>query len=302
MLRRLNIYFKEMYPILPRLLLGFIVFGEIYFILLLNNEIVNFTLGIQEVIGGFTVFSFLMWLRIADDFKDYEHDKRLFAHRPLASGRVHKKDLLFLIIPVIALTLILNLLFMNNFLFCLLLYSYGTLMALWFFKKHKIQKSLPLALVTHNPVQLILNLYIISFTVIKYDISAFSLYTVLVAFTLYFPALIWEISRKVRAPKDETQYTTYSKLFGHKKSVDFVLVLTWVDIITNVILVWHLNIVSAILLLLNAAWITHKFIVFKADPTKFTLVKKVEIYTYIQESLMLITIPVYLIIGPIFLG
>ena len=85
MLKRLNIYFREMYPLLPRLLLGFIVFGEIYFIVLLNNGVTDFSISAAELIGGFTVFSFLCWLRIADDFKDYELDCRLFAERPLPS-------------------------------------------------------------------------------------------------------------------------------------------------------------------------------------------------------------------------
>ncbi len=299
MLKRLNIYFKEMYPIIPRLFLGFIVFGEIYFILLLNNGITEFSIGIPEIIGGFTVFSFLLWLRIADDFKDYEHDCRLFAHRPLPSGRVKKKDLRIFVIALICVTAILNFIFMNNFAFFLFLYIYGSLMAIWFFKKHKIQKSLPLALVTHNPVQLILNLYIISFTVIKYDLPVFSIYNVLVLFTLYFPALIWEISRKVRAPKDENEYVTYSMLFGYKKAVNFILVLTWIDIITNIILVWNLNIFSVILLIGNSIWITVLFSKFKKNPEAFKLVAKVERYTYIQESLMLITIPVFLIIGAV---
>ena len=92
MLKRLNIYFKEMYPLIPRLLLGIIVFGEIYFIVLLNHGVTKFNIGIPEFVGAFTVFSFLCWLRIADDFKDYEHDLRLFPDRPLPSGRVTKKD------------------------------------------------------------------------------------------------------------------------------------------------------------------------------------------------------------------
>ncbi len=299
MFKRLNIYFKEMYPILPRLFLGYIIFGEIYFILLLNNGVVEFTLGPAEVVGGFTVFSFLLWLRIADDFKDYQHDCRLFAHRPLPSGRVHKKDLLIFVTILIIITLIVNIIFMNNFVFCLILYTYGSLMAIWFFKKHKIQKSLPLALVTHNPVQLILNLYVISFTVIKYDLPVFSLFNVLVLFTLYFPALIWEISRKVRAPKDETEYVTYSRLFGLKRPVNFILILTWVDILTNIILVWNLNHISVILLVVNSMWITYKFSKFKKNPESFKLVAKVERYTYIQESIMLVTIPVFLIAGAI---
>ena len=212
MLKRLNIYFKEMYPIIPRLLLGALVFSEIYFIILLNSGVTEFKIGIQECICAFTVFSFLCWLRIADDFKDYETDCKLFPDRPLPSGRVKKKDLKIFVSVLITVTVLLNAIFMNNFFFFFILYTYGTLMALWFFQKHKIQKSLPMALITHNPVQMILNIYIISFTVIKYKIPAFTLQNVMAALTLYFPALIWEVTRKIRAPEDETEYVTYSKL------------------------------------------------------------------------------------------
>jgi 4-hydroxybenzoate polyprenyltransferase len=284
-----------MYPLLPRLLLGFIVFGEIYFIVLLNNGITNFSISFAEFIGGFTVFSFLCWLRIADDFKDYELDCRLFSQRPLPSGRVTKKDLAIFITSLIAATVLLNFVFLNNFLFFLFLYIYGTLMSLWFFQKKKIQKSLPLALITHNPVQMILNIYIISFTCIKYGLSAFTLTNFLAMMTLYFPALIWEISRKIRAPKDETEYVTYSKLFGYKKPVRFVLILTIVDIITNILLVYRLSLLSVAALLINTAWMTYKFVEFMDDPTKFKLVDKVEKYTYIQESIMLITVAGYII-------
>ena len=117
-LKRLNIYQKEMYPIISRLLLGYLVFGEIYFIILLNHGIIDVKFGIQELVCGFTVFSFLFWLRIADDFKDYELDCRLFKERPLPSGRVTKKDLGIFITILIAITLVLNFIYMNNFLFC----------------------------------------------------------------------------------------------------------------------------------------------------------------------------------------
>lgn len=299
MLKRLNIYFKEMYPIIPRFLLGLIVFGEIYFIVILNNGVTDFHINHQEIIGGFTVFSFLMWLRIADDFKDYELDCRLFSHRPLPSGRVKKSDLGIFVSILIAVTVALNFFFMNNFGFFLFLYIYGTLMSLWFFHKKKTQKSLPLALVTHNPVQMIMNIYIISFTCIKYGLSAWTLTNFLSAWTLYFPALIWEVSRKIKAPEDETEYVTYSKLFGYKKSTKFVLILTWVDILTNVLLVWNLNKISIVALLLNTGWMTLKFVQFMKDPKRFKIVDKVEKYTYIQESMMLVTIAFYIIFGKI---
>ena len=172
-------------------------------------------------------------------------------------------------------------------------------MSQWFFQKAKIQPSLPLALVTHNPVQMFVNLYIISFTVTKYQVPFVSLTTIMALFTLYFPALIWEVSRKIKAPKDENDYTTYSKLFGHVKATKFVLILTIADIITNFILVWNLNKVTIGILIVLVSWMTWKFIEFIKNPDKFVLVNKVEIYTYLQETTMLLTVAAYLIWGKI---
>ena len=299
MIKRMHLYYKERYPILPRLILGLIVFGEIHFIILLNAGITKFHIGISEFVGAFTVFAFLLWLRVADDLKDYETDQRLFPDRPLPSGRVFKKDLMISCTVVQAITVVLNVLFMNNLLFFVILYAYGYLMSKWFFQRAKIQPSLPLALVTHNPVQMIVNLYIISFTVIKYDIPAITLTNCMALMTLYFPALIWEVSRKIKAPKDENDYTTYSKLFGYRRTTRFVLILTIADIITNFILVFNLNKISVAVLFLLVSWMTWKFIQYMKDPDRFVIVEKVELYTYLQESTMLLTIAAFLIFGKI---
>ncbi|MCR5616785.1 MAG: prenyltransferase, partial [Clostridiales bacterium] len=136
-------------------------------------------------------------------------------------------------------------------------------------------------------------------TVIKYDLPFFTLTNIMALWTLYFPALIWEVSRKIKAPKDENDYTTYSKLFGYKKATRFVLILTIADIITNFILVWNLNKISVLVLALLVSWMTWKFIRFMKDPEKFTLVNKVEIYTYFQESTMLLTIVAFLVFGKV---
>ena len=56
---------------------------------------------------------------------------------------------------IVAVSVLLNVFFMNNIGWFLFLYIYGTLMSFWFFKRDKIQNSLPLALVTHNPVMMI---------------------------------------------------------------------------------------------------------------------------------------------------
>lgn len=299
MLKRLHIYFKERYPFLARLILGCIVFLEIHFIILLNYGVTNFQIGIQEVVGAYTVFAFLFWLRVADDLKDYETDMKLFPDRPLPSGRVFKKDIVIACAIVEAIAVVLNIIFMNNLLFFCILYAYGYLMSKWFFQKKRIQPSLPLALVTHNPVQMFVNVYIISFTVIKYGLQPISLITIMTLWTLYFPALIWEVSRKIKAPKDENDYTTYSKLFGYKKSTKFVMILTLVDILTNMILVYNLNKMTIVVFILLVSWMVWKFVSFMKDPEQYAIVEKVETYTYIQESLMLLTIVLFLLVGKI---
>jgi 4-hydroxybenzoate polyprenyltransferase len=286
-----------MYPLFSRLLVGLGIFFELYFIVLLNYGITDFTIGIAEFAGAFTVFAFLLLLRIADDFKDYQTDKELFPERALPSGKVKKSDLITLLVVVESVAVTLNLLFMNNWPFLAFLYVYGGLMSFWFFAKSKIQRSLPLALVTHNPVQIIVNIYVVSFTCIKYGLDWRSLTVLFAVLTMYFPGLIWEISRKIRAPKDETKYTTYSKLFGYKESTNFILLVTLLDIITNIVLVWNLNKITVVLLLFNLAWMMVKFIQFKRGPTKFKIVDKVVRYTFIQEGLMIATVAIFLMIG-----
>ena len=299
MLKRMHIYMKERYPFIARLILGLIVFLEIHFIILLNEGVTTFDIGIQEAVGAYTVFAFLLWLRIADDLKDFDVDKRLFPDRPLARGAVFKKDVVILCAFFNLIAVVLNIIFMNNIVFFCILYFYGYLMSKWFFQKAKIQPSLPLALVTHNPVQMFVNLYIISFTVIKYDLQPVTITTIMTLWTLYFPALIWEVSRKIKAPKDENDYTTYSKLFGYKKSTRFVMILTLVDIITNIILVFRLNKISILILVILVSWMTWKFVQYMKDPERFVLVDKVERYTYLQESTMLLTVVVFLLVGRI---
>ncbi|MCX7922063.1 MAG: UbiA family prenyltransferase [Clostridia bacterium] len=283
MIKRLNIYLKEMYPVIPRLVLGFILFFEIYFLVILTSNVRDISIGVQEIVGAVTIFTFLLSLRIADEFKDYEVDLKLFPERPYPSGRVKRNDLIVLLTTIIIITVALNLIFMNNIVYFAILTVYGVAMSLWFFSKHKIQKSLPLALVTHNPVQLILNLYVISFTCLKYGIGIFSINNAIILLTLYFPGLIWEISRKTRAPEEETEYTTYSKIFGYKKATKFIMLVMVFDMITSSMLVYQLYPLAVITVIVSYLWFLKQGRDFIKNPSKFKLVQKVIVYEYITE-------------------
>ena len=107
----------------------------------------------------------------------------------------------------------------------------------------------------------------------------------------------WKVDGVIGSRMTCLLYTsvTYSKLFGYKKAVNFVFIVTWIDIFTNFVLVWNLNKWSVLALLLNVLWCSWKFVEFKKNPTKYKIVTKVEMYTYIQESLMILTIILYII-------
>lgn len=294
---RIWLYLREMYPLPSRLLVSAILFFEIYFVLLLNYGITSFHIGVREAVGTWTVFSFLLVLRIADDLKDAETDARLFPHRVLPSGRVDKRDLYVLLGTVVTLATVLNVAYMNNLIFFAVLFLYGTGMSMWFFAKSKIQPNLLLALLTHNPVMMILNLYVISYGVIAYDLDPFTWTTFLLAWTMYFPSLIWEVVRKVRAPSEETAYVTYSSLWGYKQAAWFVLGLVWVDVLTNLSLVYAVSRLAMVPLAINVAWVTWTILRWIRRPESFKLREKVDRYTYVVESLMVIAVVLFLTVG-----
>ena len=297
MLRRQWIYLQEMYPLAPRIGVAAIIFFELYFVLLLNYGVDHVRLGAEEAVGALTVFTFLLLLRIAEDFKDYETDKRLFPNRALPSGKVTRRDLWVLLSVTVTITVVLNVLFMNNLAFFALLYVYGTLMSLWFFQRDKIQPNLMLALVTHNPVIMVMNVYVISFTCIKYGLNGLTPTAILLASTLYFPGLVWEIARKIRAPGNETEYTTYSKIFGYRKVTRFVMVVTIVDVLTNLVLVYRVNRIALVFLVANVVWITSIFRRYMVDPERFELIRKVDRYAYGTETIMILAVAARLTLG-----
>ena len=51
-LKRLRVYFNEMFPLIPRLCLGYIVFLEIYFIVLLNHGVTGKKLLLFDKVKG----------------------------------------------------------------------------------------------------------------------------------------------------------------------------------------------------------------------------------------------------------
>jgi len=173
--------------------------------------------GLAGVAGGVLL---ALYLRLADDLKDWRTDRALaaagdarFAGRPQTTGEVEEGDLRRLTLIVAAAfglllapqppaaTVLGGLSFVGAW-----------LAARWFFYP-AMAASLPLAFVTHNPLALLF----LSFGVaVGAGEAAASLPAVAAALLvgLYLPIAAWEIARKVRTPEEETAYVTWSKVMG----------------------------------------------------------------------------------------
>jgi len=283
---RLHTYFAEMYPLPLGLVVGFVLAAELYLLTVLVNGRAIHAIGVAEVTLGLTLFAFLLNLRIADDFKDYDTDLTLFPERPLPSGRTRKSDLIITLVVVDVVVVALNLVFVRNYVFFGLLVVYGTLMSVWFFQRYRIQHSLVLAVVTHNPVQLIMNLYVISYACQAYHIPLVGWTNLLILVTLYFPGLIWEIARKTRAPEDETEYVTYSRLFGLRRVAAFVVGVMFIDIATTAILIWHVYWWAVFPVAAAYAWLVSECVLFVRNPRRRKLITSVIAYDFLAEGMV----------------
>jgi len=216
MLKRLFLYINEMYNPLTALPASIFSFFAIYFTLSVLNGQNVLHVTVPSIVGSLTIFLFLLFLRVSDEFKDFEVDKRLFPNRPLPSGRVFEKDLKILMAVTLIIAFAINFIWGKGLIGFLLLFFFGFLMLKYFFFPQYISKSLLLALLTHNPSVLFIDFYVISVFCDENHLSVFTLRNFFILILFWVPALCWELSRKIKAPSDENDYVTYSKIFGYK--------------------------------------------------------------------------------------
>jgi hypothetical protein len=169
--------------------------------------------GSGEAAGILTTFFFLLFLRVSDEIKDAESDKRLFPERLLPSGRIVMADLRCLWWIALASLAASSLLSWPPSPWSAALIAYSLLMYKYFFAPRAISGNLLLALATHNPSMYLLQLCALGFASPR---TAPSAPDFAVCLLFYLPSLLWELSRKVRPPSRETEYRTYSSIFGYR--------------------------------------------------------------------------------------
>jgi 4-hydroxybenzoate polyprenyltransferase len=218
MISRDMIYLKEMFPIAA--MMGTFITASVMLNLMmtLNHGHLDFIHFIAPSLG---MVCFSLLVRVMDEFKDYEDDLVNFPERPLPSGKIKKKDLKIIWFSLIFISLFCSLTSLPAFYGWLAVMVYSHVMYKWFFFKKYIKPNLPLAFITHHPIIFVQSLYLGLFLFGLDDKFNFSALIHILPYSLLFTN--WEFSRKLRSPAEETAYTTYSKVFGHKRAGSLAL-------------------------------------------------------------------------------
>ncbi len=162
-----------------------------------------------------------LYLRLSDDLKDWEADRRLasegdarFTSRPQVLGAVAPADLrrARLLVSLACLAL-LSVQPPAAALLGGLACAGAWLSARWFFWP-AMANHLLIAFATHNPLGLLAVGFAAAAGSEAAGASPWAPVTLALALGLYLPVAAWEISRKVRAPAEETSYRTWSSLLG----------------------------------------------------------------------------------------
>ena len=183
-------------------------------------------LGIESNVGVFItmfVVTFLQFLmvRIIDEFKDYEEDKKYRPYRPVPRGLIKLQELRTLFVISIIIQFVLTLI-VNPFslVFLVILWIMFFLMTKSFFLKKLVDKHILLEVALDELLLPILMLYLSSF--IKIDMTI--LWRLLLL--SYIVSWIIEIARKVRCKDDEENgVKTYTAVFGIPKAMIIFFIL-----------------------------------------------------------------------------
>ena len=274
-------YQKERFPVLTYgLYILCLTFATFFY----NTKMLN----IESNIGIFLVMfivAFLQFLmvRIIDEFKDYDEDKKYRPYRPVPRGLIKLQELrvLFIICVILqlALTLIINPI---SLIFLIILWAVFILMSKGFFIKKVLDKHFLLEVALDEIMLPVMILYLASF--IEIDITI--LWRLLLL--SYIVSWIIEIARKVRCKKDEEKgVKTYTAVFGIPKAV---ILLSGLELLLTILRLFlpgtpFINWAQIILLVLYLVIMAINVLFVQKKTRKFA--KAVE---YLADSLVMLTL------------
>jgi len=302
-------YLLAMFPPHFMVLSGVAKFYAVYFSLqaLASGESVHVTL--PSLIGAVSIVLFSLLMRIYDEMKDAEADIRLghagdprYKDRPIVTGAVTMEDLVALRWVTTALLVVVNVPIGRwHLVGFAVLFLVAWLSFKWFFWP-EISESLLLAFLTHNPISLVFGGYIVAVYAGDFGIHSINAWSLLLLLVFWAPLGAWETSRKIRAPEDETDYQTYSQVFGWKLA-PFVPIAFIVLATTSMILLSQqmgLSWIFPVVVMVASMVPVYRCIAFRVSPNRKTanIQPFVELYAVVMDLGLLAAILVSRGIGP----
>ena len=221
MIKRIGIYLNEMFPLSA--FIGSILTAIAIQLIYLRLFDIRPNSFLPLIVPALVLTCVSLLIRIMDEFKDYEDDLTNFPTRPLPSGKVLKSDLVYLGMFCVFMVVFLSLSSMTLLIWGVITLIFTGLMLKWFFIEEIMRKNLPLAFITHHPIVIFNFIYLVLACMESYPKATWHEALYVLPIALIFTN--WEVIRKIRAPEQETSYTTYSKIFGPRPAIIVSIVL-----------------------------------------------------------------------------
>lgn len=220
-LKKWYTYQKERFPVLKY---GIYIFSIVFAVFCycnykMNNSNIDFIKLIPMFITSFIQF---LMVRIIDEFKDYEEDKKYRPYRPVPRGLISLNELKILFIICVILQFSITLLISKrSFIYLLLVWLFFAVMSKGFFIKRILDNHILLEVLLDEILMPVLVLYLASFIC---DLNIKYIYDLLLM--SYLISWIVEIARKIRCKEEEESgVKTYTAVFGIKKATIILTIL-----------------------------------------------------------------------------
>jgi len=218
---RLRVYFAEMYPLPLRVATAALLGASFTRLLARVHGDAFASLSAGTARAGAAVFTLALVLRLMDELKDRDVDRVLFPSRPLPSGRVRVSDIVGCLGLAVLAWIGLHVGSGPAALSAAAVLVYALLMFRWFFAPGWMRPRLLATLATHTPVVPLMLLHLaVLFATSGASSGPLRPAAVALLVGQYWAAVLaWEIARKIRAPEEENDYVTYSRLLGRGGAV-----------------------------------------------------------------------------------
>ncbi len=211
--RRFGIYLTERFPLQQFIPLSFIfgINASLFAQLFLSGSYQIFSVLLTPL----AFFLFLFRLRLFDEFKDYEHDKKHYSTRPVSRGLISLEELRIIIFVLLFFELILSLsLGFVPFTFFIIAFSYSLLLFKEFFVRDWLRSHFTIYIVVHEVLAIPLFFYLYAINQREFAFifnENFLVHSILLTLSFF----ILEVSRKIRPANLEiASKDTYTAQYG----------------------------------------------------------------------------------------